>query len=152
MCSSDLSFYCGDAGKLADFLYKADEKADIVVFDPPRKGADELALNTILKLSPKKIVYVSCNPSTLARDLKYLAQNGGYELKKVQPVDMFCHTTHVETVCLMCKPYVACAQRTCKPYRYARLRKPCKKQRRSTQTDCGGQSQRKRLDNCGYKP
>ncbi len=131
----NLSFYCGDAGKLADFLYKADEKADIVVFDPPRKGADELALNTILKLSPKKIVYVSCNPSTLARDLKYLAQNGGYELKKVQPVDMFCHTTHVETVCLMCKPYVACAQRTCKPYRYARLRKPCKKQRRSTQTD-----------------
>lgn len=97
----NLSFYCGDAGKIIDYLYKSNEKADIAVFDPPRKGADELTLNTIIKLNPKKIVYVSCNPSTLARDLKYLAENGGYEIEKVQPVDMFCHTYHVETVVLL---------------------------------------------------
>lgn len=97
----NLHFYAGDAGKLTDYLYSAGEKADVVVFDPPRKGADELTLNTILKMAPEKIVYVSCNPATLARDLKYLAENGGYKVKKVQPVDMFPHTHHVETVVLL---------------------------------------------------
>ncbi len=98
---TNLNFYAGDAGKTIDYLYETGEKADIVVFDPPRKGADELTLSTIIKMSPKKIVYVSCNPATLARDLKYLAENGGYYPKKVQPVDMFPHTYHVETVALL---------------------------------------------------
>lgn len=70
---------------------------DVVVVDPPRKGCDETLLDTIVKMNPKRIVYVSCDSATLARDLKYLAANG-YEIARVQPVDQFAHTVHVETV------------------------------------------------------
>lgn len=70
---------------------------DVVVVDPPRKGCDETLLDTIVKMNPKRIVYVSCDSATLARDLKYLAANG-YEIVRVQPVDQFAHTVHVETV------------------------------------------------------
>ncbi|KNY29547.1 23S rRNA (uracil(1939)-C(5))-methyltransferase RlmD [Pseudobacteroides cellulosolvens] len=73
------------------------QKADVVVLDPPRKGCDEKLLATLVDMGPKRIVYVSCNPSTLARDLKYLAENG-FEVREVQPVDMFPHTAHVECV------------------------------------------------------
>lgn len=73
---------------------------DVIVVDPPRKGCDELCLETMLKMQPKRIVYVSCDSATLARDLKILCE-GGYELKKVRPVDQFGHTLHVETVVLM---------------------------------------------------
>ena len=73
---------------------------EVVVVDPPRKGCDETLLDTIVKMSPERIVYVSCDSATLARDLKYLTANG-YEVKKVQPVDQFGHTVHVETVVLM---------------------------------------------------
>lgn len=73
---------------------------DVIVLDPPRKGCEQSMLETIINSKIKKVVYVSCNPSTLARDLNYLCKNG-YTLKKVQPVDMFCFTTHVETVCLL---------------------------------------------------
>lgn len=71
---------------------------DVVVVDPPRKGCEVEVLDTILKMAPKRIVYVSCKASTLARDLKYLCENGPYELDAVQPVDMFPWTSHVETV------------------------------------------------------
>lgn len=74
----------------------------VIVVDPPRKGCDEACLDTMLKMQPKRIVYVSCDSATLARDLKILCE-GGYELKKVRPVDQFGHTTHVETVCLLLK-------------------------------------------------
>ena len=74
--------------------------ADVIVVDPPRKGCEESLLNTIVKMSPKKVVYVSCDPATLARDLKYLV-NEGYVVEKVQPVDMFSQGGHVETVCLL---------------------------------------------------
>lgn len=70
---------------------------DVVVVDPPRKGCDETLLDTIVKMNPKRIVYVSCDSATLARDLKYLAANS-YEIARVQPVDQFAHTVHVETV------------------------------------------------------
>lgn len=70
---------------------------DVVVVDPPRKGCDETLLDTIVKMNPKRIVYVSCDSATLARDLKYLAANG-YEIDRVQPVDQFAHTVHVETI------------------------------------------------------
>ena len=70
---------------------------DVVVVDPPRKGCDETLLDTIVKMNPKRIVYVSCDSATLARDLKYLVANG-YEIARVQPVDQFAHTVHVETV------------------------------------------------------
>ena len=65
--------------------------------DPPRKGCDEALLQTIIKMKPKKVVYVSCNPATLARDLRIL-EDGGYQDVEVQPVDMFPQTTHVECV------------------------------------------------------
>jgi len=75
-------------------------KADVVVVDPPRKGCDENLLETLVKMKPSRIVYVSCNPSTLARDLRYLSE-GGFKVEKVQPVDMFPWTEHVETITLL---------------------------------------------------
>lgn len=73
---------------------------DVIVVDPPRKGCDDICLQAMLKIQPKRIVYVSCDPATLARDLKVLTE-GGYSLRKVCPVDQFPQTTHVETVVLM---------------------------------------------------
>lgn len=93
-------FIVGKAEQVVPKLYEQGQKADVVILDPPRKGCDERLLKTILDIKSDKIVYVSCNPSTLARDLKYLCAKG-YELKEVQPVDMFPHTYHVETVVLM---------------------------------------------------
>ena len=72
----------------------------MIVVDPPRKGCDEACLNTMVSMNPNRIVYVSCDPATLARDLKYLCENG-YDLKEVTPVDQFPHSMHVETVVLM---------------------------------------------------
>ena len=76
------------------------KRPDVVIVDPPRKGCDEKLLNSILLAKPKKIVYVSCDPATLARDLKILCRED-YEIKRIRPVDCFCETVHVETVCLM---------------------------------------------------
>lgn len=73
---------------------------DVIVVDPPRKGCDEMCLDTMLKMAPDRIVYVSCDSATLARDLRILC-DGGYELKRVRPVDMFPQTVHVETVVLL---------------------------------------------------
>ena len=75
---------------------------DVIVVDPPRKGCDEKCLETIVQMQPDRVVYVSCDPATLARDLKYLCGNG-YELSRVRPVDMFAQTVGVETVCLLSK-------------------------------------------------
>lgn len=75
-------------------------RPDVIVVDPPRKGCDRLCLDTILKMQPARVVYVSCDSATLARDLRILC-DGGYELKKVRPVDQFAHTGHVETVILL---------------------------------------------------
>ena len=74
--------------------------ADVIVVDPPRKGCEESVLNTMVDMAPERIVYVSCDSATLARDVKYLRGNG-YEVEKVKAVDMFPHTGHVETVCLL---------------------------------------------------
>ena len=73
---------------------------DVIVVDPPRKGCDTACLDTMLKMQPERIVYVSCDSATLARDVKYLRE-GGYELKKWRTVDQFGMTVHVETVCLL---------------------------------------------------
>lgn len=78
---------------------------DVIVVDPPRKGCDEMCLDTMLKMAPDRIVYVSCDSATLARDLRILC-DGGYELKRVRPVDMFPQTVHVETVVLLSKGVV----------------------------------------------
>lgn len=94
-------FFVGAAEDVLPKKYKEDHiHGDVVVVDPPRKGCDESLLNTIIKMSPKRIVYVSCDPGTLARDLRYLSENG-YELKRVRPVDQFGHSTHVESIILM---------------------------------------------------
>ena len=78
---------------------------DVIVVDPPRKGCDEMCLDTMLKMAPDRIVYVSCDSATLARDLRILC-DGGYELKRIRPVDMFPQTVHVETVVLLSKGVV----------------------------------------------
>ena len=94
-------FYVGKAEEVVPREYERDGgKADVIVVDPPRKGCDEVLLQTMASIAPDRIVYVSCDPATLARDLKYLCANG-YELKRVQPCDMFGHSVHVETVVLL---------------------------------------------------
>ncbi|MDD3420451.1 MAG: 23S rRNA (uracil(1939)-C(5))-methyltransferase RlmD [Candidatus Gastranaerophilales bacterium] len=87
----------GDAKNIFLKLEAVGEKFDLVIIDPPRKGCDAEALDSVCNLSSKHIIYVSCNPATLARDAKIL-QEKGFELKSAQPVDMFCHTYHIETV------------------------------------------------------
>lgn len=93
------NFYEGDAGDFIFEQYRNNIRFDVVIMDPPRKGSSEQFLSILLKTKPKKIVYVSCDPATLARDLKYLASV--YEVKSVTPVDMFPFTNHVETVVLL---------------------------------------------------
>ncbi|MDO4488965.1 MAG: 23S rRNA (uracil(1939)-C(5))-methyltransferase RlmD [Eubacteriales bacterium] len=93
-------FYVGKAEEIVTGW--TDKHPDVICVDPPRKGCDEKCLETILKVSPERVVYVSCNPATLARDLKILCE-GGYRLEKVCPVDLFPHTVHVETVVLLSK-------------------------------------------------
>jgi len=96
----NVEFISGDAEKVMPELVDKGVKADVVIIDPPRKGCDTSVLEAVIKMNPKKIVYVSCNPSTLARDLRYLEDNG-YKTMEVQPVDMFPYTYHVESVCLI---------------------------------------------------
>lgn len=93
-------FYVGKSEEIAPKLAEQGAVPDVIVVDPPRKGCDEALLDTIVKMQPERVVYVSCDSATLARDLKNLAARG-YEVKTVQPVDQFCHTVHVETVVLM---------------------------------------------------
>ncbi|MDL4841763.1 23S rRNA (uracil(1939)-C(5))-methyltransferase RlmD [Aquibacillus rhizosphaerae] len=90
-------FYVGEAEKIMPWWTAQGLKPDVIVVDPPRKGCDEALLEAMITMKPKRIVYVSCNPSTLARDLRIL-EDGGYETKQVQPVDMFPQTGHVEAV------------------------------------------------------
>ncbi len=94
-------FYAGRTEEILPKLYDQD-KADVIVVDPPRKGCAKEALDTMLKMSPCRIVYVSCDPATLARDLRILA-DGGYELKRIRPVDMFPWSGHVEAIVLLSK-------------------------------------------------
>ncbi|MCH7323119.1 23S rRNA (uracil(1939)-C(5))-methyltransferase RlmD [Solibacillus sp. MA9] len=90
-------FEAGPAEEVIPRWYQEGKVADVLVVDPPRKGCDEALLNTIIEQKPKRVVYVSCNPATLARDLRIL-EDGGYKTQEVQPVDMFPHTTHCEAV------------------------------------------------------
>lgn len=95
-------FICGDAGTIANELIDRGDIPNIIIADPARKGCDSVSLDAMLKMCPEKIVMVSCNPSTAARDVKYLCDNG-YKVVKGQAVDMFPRTTHVECVVLMSK-------------------------------------------------
>lgn len=94
-------FYAGDVEVVLDELINKNKvKADIVMFDPPRKGLDKKSINNILQIKPKKLVYISCNPATLIRDLKMFEEQ--YEIKTIIPVDMFPWTSHIECVSLLC--------------------------------------------------
>ena len=93
-------FTCADAGQFMTDMAEKGESCDVVFMDPPRAGSDRAFLSALLQMAPKRVVYVSCNPETLARDLGVLTA-GGYRVKKAQPVDMFPHTEHVETVVLL---------------------------------------------------
>ncbi|MGB8453414.1 MAG: 23S rRNA (uracil(1939)-C(5))-methyltransferase RlmD [Anaerocolumna sp.] len=94
-------FFVGAAEEVLPFKYKEDNiYADVIVVDPPRKGCEESLLDTIVQMKPTKVVYVSCDPATLARDTRYLCDRG-YEIKKVQVVDQFAHSVHVECCCLL---------------------------------------------------
>jgi 23S rRNA (uracil1939-C5)-methyltransferase len=93
-------FICADAGEAADKLFSEGGRPDIVVLDPPRKGCDTLTINSVVAMNPKRVVYVSCDPATLARDLALFGQKG-YNCERVKPVDMFPRTAHVECVALM---------------------------------------------------
>lgn len=96
----NVQFIAGDTKiVLEDLIYKKGIIADIVIFDPPRKGLDNNSINNILKIKPKKIVYISCNPATLIRDLALFEKL--YEVKTIIPVDMFPFTKHVECVCVL---------------------------------------------------
>ncbi len=96
---TNVVFYLGKAEEVLPEKYEKDGiRADVIVVDPPRKGCDSACLETMLRMEPERIVYVSCDPATLARDLKILCADGRYELSKVQPVDMFPHTAGIENV------------------------------------------------------
>lgn len=99
----NVEFFVGKAEEVLPEQYEKNKVyADVIVVDPPRKGCDEQCLNTIVTMAPKRVVYVSCDSATLARDLKMLCENG-YEVEKVRCCDMFGWTTHVETVALLTK-------------------------------------------------
>ena len=100
---NNTEFFVGKAEEIIPEQYKSGLVADTIVVDPPRKGCDPALLETLVAMAPNKIVYVSCDPATLARDLNYLTTEGGYQVVEVQPVDMFPHTTHCETVVKLVK-------------------------------------------------
>lgn len=96
----NVRFYNADAGEFMTGMSEQGADVDVVFMDPPRAGSDEAFLSSVIKLAPKRVVYVSCNPETLARDLKYLTGHG-YQAAECTPFDMFPFTKHVETVCLL---------------------------------------------------
>ncbi len=98
--TQNIRFFCDDAGRFMTEMANAGEKIDTVFMDPPRAGSDIPFLKSIATLAPRKVVYISCNVETQARDLSYLCKNG-YRVERIQPVDMFPHTGHVETVVLL---------------------------------------------------
>ena len=101
----NIEFFRGDAGEFMVKMAAKGEKADVVFMDPPRAGSTEEFLSAVVTLAPEKVVYVSCNPATLARDLEFITEEG-YEVRKIQPVDMFPFTDHCETVVLLTKEKV----------------------------------------------
>ena len=95
-------FFCADAGQAATRLAAEGLHPDVVMLDPPRKGCDEATLSAVVRMAPRRVVYVSCNPATAARDAAWL-ENNGYHAEKVQPVDLFPRTKHCEAVLLLSK-------------------------------------------------
>ncbi|MDY3796749.1 MAG: 23S rRNA (uracil(1939)-C(5))-methyltransferase RlmD, partial [Agathobacter sp.] len=98
----NIRFYNEDAGRFMVEMAEQKEKVDVVIMDPPRTGSDEAFLSSLVKLAPEKVVYVSCGPESLARDLKYLTKHG-YRIEGAMPFDLFPFTVHVETVVCLSK-------------------------------------------------
>ena len=97
---TNAKYYAGDTEKLLSNLIENDRIIpDVIVVDPPRKGLDRTTIENIKKIKPKKVIYISCNPATLVRDLSYLEEE--YMIKEIQPVDMFPFTSHVECCALL---------------------------------------------------
>lgn len=94
-------FYQNDAGCFLTQMAEAGEKVDVVFMDPPRSGSTKEFLDALIRISPKRVVYISCEPQTLARDLQYLTANSGYRMEEAVPVDMFPFTEEIEMVCLL---------------------------------------------------
>lgn len=99
---NNIWFYCADAGEFMVELAEQKQKIDVVFMDPPRSGSDENFLSSVVKLSPKRVVYISCDVSTQARDLAYLVKKG-YKVERIAPYDMFSYTSHVECICSLIK-------------------------------------------------
>ena len=93
----NIYFHNADAGEFMVQMAHEGVHADVVLMDPPRAGSDEAFLSSVVTLAPRRVVYISCNPQTLARDLDFLVKRG-YKVRRIQPVDMFPHTSHVECV------------------------------------------------------
>jgi 23S rRNA (uracil1939-C5)-methyltransferase len=98
---ANAAFYAGEVGQVVEDLRDRAGDPDVVVVDPPRAGLSGKALRRIARLEAKRIVYVSCNPTTLAGNVKELGEEWGYRLERARPVDMFPHTPHIETVALL---------------------------------------------------
>ena len=96
----NIEFFTADASDFLVDMAAQGHSADVVIMDPPRAGSDRRFMSAAVTLAPEKIVYISCNPETLARDLNYLVRNG-YRVRRLQPVDMFPHTDHCECVALL---------------------------------------------------
>ena len=99
---NNATFICQDAGSYMQKISYEKKKVDVLIMDPPRSGADDKFLKAVIKMKPKKIVYISCNPLTQKENIKFLLNNS-YQIKSLQPVDMFPFTEHVETICLLSK-------------------------------------------------
>ena len=100
--SDECEFLCADAGEAAAELARRGIRPQVIVVDPPRRGLDESVISHAVGMQPERIVYVSCDPATLGRDVKRLRE-GGYLLQQAEAVDLFPRTGHVETVCLLSK-------------------------------------------------
>ncbi len=98
---NNIFFVKGDAGEFMSEAAGENESPDVVFMDPPRAGSSPKFLDALIKMSPHTVVYISCNPETMARDIEYLTSKSSYSVKKIQPVDMFPHTRHIETVALL---------------------------------------------------
>lgn len=97
----NVDFYQNDAGRFLTQMAEAGEQVDVVFMDPPRSGSTEEFLDALLHICPKRVVYISCEPETLARDLKYLTGKSGYRVQEITPVDMFPFTGNIENIVLL---------------------------------------------------
>ena len=99
---NNIKFFCGDSSNITNKNF-LDKNIHAVIVDPPRKGCSDELINDLMKIQPNKIVYISCNPATLAKDLKKICEDEKYKVEKIQPVDLFPRTKHVETAALIFK-------------------------------------------------